>query len=173
MIDVQVINLTVILRGRFEEEPKRKYQKEKSDEENSEKALKNWNLKRSWDRNSDEWSEEEKSWGWNPKRKSEEDSRMRKSEGVISEDRFYRSREQWKVSTGSIDECGCGIGWKIRGTISNDQSEERIRRKESKFMLRAVKKRNQMQCLADEESGNGWSQEMMNTSDIEKVILNF
>ncbi|MCH4038761.1 MAG: hypothetical protein LKG48_05450 [Lachnospiraceae bacterium] len=54
MIDVQVINLTVILRGRFEEEPKRKYQKEKSDEENSEKALKNWNLKRSWDRNSDE-----------------------------------------------------------------------------------------------------------------------
>ena len=36
-----------------------------------------------------------------------------------------------------------------------DQSEERIRRKESKFMLRAVKKRNQMQCLADEESGNG------------------
>ena len=37
----------------------------------------------------------------------------------------------------------------------NDQSEERIRRKESKFMLRAVKKRNQMQCLADEESGNG------------------
>ena len=39
MIDVQVINLTVILRGRFEEEPKRKYQKEKSDEENAEKSF--------------------------------------------------------------------------------------------------------------------------------------
>ncbi|HCE79022.1 MAG TPA: hypothetical protein DEP61_09530 [Lachnospiraceae bacterium] len=37
----------------------------------------------------------------------------------------------------------------------NDQSEERIRRKESKFILRAVKKRNQMQCMADEKSGDG------------------